>query len=247
MLFCFGRTSLFCRSCASELNNTTASSRNDINKSTSQGVDSCPSSFNSTSSPYFCAIVAVIEVDFGRWHLPILDFREFQKCEAQSKASQAKLCIRGRNAEVDMFAALHLVAVWGSMVVGALGNKSCRRLRMEKSTPRKSYRLPSSICHLPAIRPESRNQNALQPNRYRPLTSLLLSTSPTASHGSNGAGKYCCRNHARRAVALVQEAQTGDEGIVWRATILPIQLLRTTTFVVGTSATCEGPRGYRPR
>ena len=145
MLFCFGRTSLFCRSCASELNNTTASSRNDINKSTSQGVDSCPSSFNSTSSPYFCAIVAVIEVDFGRWHLPILDFREFQKCEAQSKASQAKLCIRGRNAEVDMFAALHLVAVWGSMVVGALGNKSCRRLRMEKSTPRKSYRLPSSI------------------------------------------------------------------------------------------------------
>ena len=42
------------------------------------------------------------------WHLPIFDFCEFQECEAQSKASQAKLCIKGRNAEVDMFAEHHV-------------------------------------------------------------------------------------------------------------------------------------------
>ena len=51
---------------------------------------------------------------------------------------RAKVCIRGRDAELGMFAARHFVVVWG--VDGGWSVGLAGKLRMEKSTPRKSCR-----------------------------------------------------------------------------------------------------------
>ena len=77
-------------------------------RATFQAVDCCPSSIYSTASSHFYAIVAVMEVDFGRPHWPEIDFREFQEYETQNNASPAKLCIRRSDTEVGMVAAHHL-------------------------------------------------------------------------------------------------------------------------------------------
>ena len=100
----FGQMSIFCDGCASELNNTTIPSLDGIIRPIFHAVNSCLSSIHSTSSPHFCAIVAVTEADFGRRHLHKIEFCEFQECEAQNKVSRAKMHTRRRDTEVGMVA-----------------------------------------------------------------------------------------------------------------------------------------------
>ena len=98
---------MFCDGCASELNNTTISLLNGNIRSIFHIVNSWLSSISSTSSSHFCAIVPVTDADFGQCHVPIGEFREFQECEAQNKASRAKLNIRRRYAEAGMLVPYH--------------------------------------------------------------------------------------------------------------------------------------------
>ena len=49
-----------------------------------------------------------MEVDFGLPNLVEIDFCEFEECDPQNNASQAKLCIRRSDTEVGMVAAHHL-------------------------------------------------------------------------------------------------------------------------------------------
>ena len=59
------------------------------------------------------------EADFGQCHVPIGEFREFKECEAQNKASRAKLHIRRGDAEAWMVVPYHLGGLLGSEVRAA--------------------------------------------------------------------------------------------------------------------------------
>lgn len=102
-----------------------------------QVVDSCLSSIYSTSSSHFCAIVALLEAHFGRGHLQIFDFYEFQEYEARNEASRAKICVRRTDAEIGVVAAHHLDGLLGVDV----GGERCgwaKWLVRGKSKPRNS-------------------------------------------------------------------------------------------------------------
>ena len=63
----------------------------------------------------------MIEAQFGRRHLLIFDFCEFQEYEARDEASPAKLCIRRGGAEVGMAAVHNLGGPLGTSCDHALG------------------------------------------------------------------------------------------------------------------------------
>ena len=107
--------------CASEVNVTTMPSLSSIIRPIFHAVNSCLSSIYSTSSSHFCAIVAVTEADFGQYHVPIGEFREFQECEAQNKVSRAKICIERGDAEAWMIVPYHLGGRLGGDVGSSVG------------------------------------------------------------------------------------------------------------------------------
>ena len=78
----------------------------------------------------------MIEAHFGRRHLLMFDFRDFQECEAHNEASPANLCIRRGGAEVGMIAVHHLGGPLGTSCVGVgNGNNNCRRLNVGNHYP----------------------------------------------------------------------------------------------------------------
>lgn len=140
--------SIFCDGCTSELNNATISSLNIYTRSIFHAVNSCPSSIQSTSLLHFCAIVALIEAHFGRRHLLMFEFRDFQECEAQNEASSANLCIRRGGAEVGMIAVHHLGGPLGTSCVGLGNAKRWRRLNVGNHYPEVHIReLSLSLCN----------------------------------------------------------------------------------------------------
>ena len=93
--------------CASELINT-ASLPLDTTIRVSFHVIKCgQSSIYWASSSHIFAIVAVVEVEVGRQHVPKVDFREFWECEFQNNASCAKAHIQRRDPEVGMVFVFH--------------------------------------------------------------------------------------------------------------------------------------------
>ena len=112
---------MFCDCCAPELKHTATPLLDNITKPIFHTVNSCLSSNYSTSSSHFCAFVAVTEADFGQYHVPIGEFREFQECEAQNKVSRAKICIERGDAEAWMIVPYHLGGRLGGDVGSSVG------------------------------------------------------------------------------------------------------------------------------
>ena len=60
------------------------------------------------SSVLFSTIVAVVEVDVDRQHVPIVDFREFSELDARNQGPLAKIHAQRRDTEVGMDVGYHL-------------------------------------------------------------------------------------------------------------------------------------------
>ena len=95
--------------CAPELNNTASLPLDSAIRASYQVIKCGQSPIYLASSSHIFAIVAVVEVEVGRQHMPMVDFREFQECEVQNNASCAKAHIQRRDSEVGMVFVFHLV------------------------------------------------------------------------------------------------------------------------------------------
>ena len=129
---------MFCDGFAVELDKTSTPSLDTAIRSISQVANSSLSPNYSTSSSHFCAIVDVTDADFCRCHVQIGEFREFQEREAQNEASRAKIHTRRRDAKVGVVVAYHLGGRLGVVVGVERWGGKWRRLKMDKTTPRKS-------------------------------------------------------------------------------------------------------------
>ena len=79
--------------CASELNNTASLPLKTAIRASFQVIKCGQSPIYWASSSHIFAIVAVVEVEVGRQHVPKVDLHEFLECEVQNKVSCAEVHI----------------------------------------------------------------------------------------------------------------------------------------------------------